>query len=156
MMNNVRAVKTGLGLVKANLLESQGEGELMSFEGGKIDEVNIHFLKTLENFSEQCGSIYYHCLKCVSCGARSSISLFCLPFHTRPWTLSSLIIVSISQFEYFSHTWYRVILKKVLFDIYRTFLDSKKEKKICYGKQRQRAISEQVSMIFGQCQNHQN
>ena len=51
---------------------------------------------------------------------------------------------------------YRVILKKVLFGIFRTILVSKKEKKIYYRKQRQRAICEQVFMIFGHCQNHQN
>ena len=51
---------------------------------------------------------------------------------------------------------YRVILKKVIFGIFRTFLASKEEKKFYYRKQRQRAISEQVLMTFGQCQNHQN
>ena len=51
---------------------------------------------------------------------------------------------------------YRVILKNFSFGIFRIILVSKEEKKYTIEKQRQRAISEQVFMIFGQCQNHQN
>ena len=49
---------------------------------------------------------------------------------------------------------YRVILKKVSLGILRIIMISKEEKKIYYGKQRQRAISEQVFVIFDHC--HQN
>ena len=51
---------------------------------------------------------------------------------------------------------YRVILKKVSFGIFRIILISKEGKKIYYGKQRQNAIFEQVSVIVDHCQNHQN
>ena len=47
---------------------------------------------------------------------------------------------------------YRVILKKVSFGIFRTILVSKAEKIFTI----KRAISEQVFMIFGHGQNHQN
>ena len=50
---------------------------------------------------------------------------------------------------------YRVILKKVSFCIFTIILISKEEKNY-YRKQTQRAISDQVCIIFGHCLNHQN
>ena len=51
---------------------------------------------------------------------------------------------------------YRVIFKKVSFGIVLIFLIFEEEKKFNHGKQRQSATSEQVFMIFGHAQNHQN
>ena len=53
---------------------------------------------------------------------------------------------------------YWVIFKKVSFGVFKIILVSKDEKNftIVYRWQRQRAIFEQVYMIFGRCQNHQN
>ena len=66
------------------------------------------------------------------------------------------IEAKINQFLEEHLTWYRVILKKVSFGVFRIILVSKKEKKSCYRKQRQRGIFHQAFMIFGHGQNHQN
>ena len=63
---------------------------------------------------------------------------------------------SISKLVNESACLYRVILKKVSFGIFLIILVYNKEKKIYCKMQRQRAITEQVFMIFGHGQNHQN
>ena len=66
------------------------------------------------------------------------------------------LFLLLKKFSPFQNTcMYRVILKKVSFGIFSTILVLKKEKNY-YKKQRQRAISEPVNMIFGHSQNHQN
>ena len=87
---------------------------------------------------------------------KTALNRECLPCRPGGIYLDFSSIPDSNVFAKKIYPQHRVILKNVSFGIFRIILVSKGEKKFHYRKQRQRAISEQVSMIFGRCQNHQN